>query len=63
MDEDADYTVFEIDHSYKRKLARPHISVARYVTTEFNKKLFFGSPNPLLLIEDLVYSLSLEDLR
>jgi hypothetical protein len=33
------------------------------VTTQNGKKLFFGSPNPLLLLEDLSYRLSLSELK
>jgi hypothetical protein len=60
MDEDAnDYTVFETERTLKRKIVKPEISIAKYACSTANKKLFFGSPNPLLLIEDLAYRLSL----
>ena len=64
MDEDAnDYTVYEADSLYKRKLVKPEISVAKFACSALNKKLFFGSASPLLLIEDLAYRLSLEELQ
>jgi hypothetical protein len=64
MDEDAnDYTVYEADNLYKRKVVKPEISVAKFACSQHNKKLFFGRPNPLLLIEDLAYRLSLDTLK
>lgn len=64
MDEDAeDYTVYEADKSLRRKIVRPELTIAKYACSTPNKKLFFGHPNPLLLIEDLVYRLSLDELR
>ena len=60
MDEDMnDYTVYEADSQTKRKNAKPEISVAKFACSEHNKKLFFGKPNPLLVLEDLAYRLSL----
>lgn len=29
-----DFTVFEVDHSLKRKMAKPELSIARWATTE-----------------------------
>jgi hypothetical protein len=43
----------------KRKIVKPEISVAKFAVSGHNKKLFFGKPNPLLMIEDLAYRLSL----
>ncbi len=64
MNEDAnDYTVYEADKLYKRKIVKPEISVAKYACSAHNKKLFYGSPNPLLVIEDLAYRFSLEELQ
>ena len=54
-----DYTVFEVNKLLRRKMARPHLSVAKYATTEARKKLFFGKPNPMLVIEDLAYHMEL----
>ncbi len=39
------------------------MSVAKYAVSTPNKKLFFGKPNPLLLIEDLAYRLTLQELE
>lgn len=39
------------------------MSIAKYACSTPNKKLFFGKPNPLLLIEDLAYRLSLQELE
>ena len=39
------------------------MSVAKYACSTPNKKLLFGKPNPLLVIEDLAYRLSLEELE
>jgi len=36
---------------------------ARYQASEQGKKLFFGMPNPLLIIEHLAATLSLEELQ
>jgi hypothetical protein len=44
-------------------MAKPEISLAKYACSEHNKKLFFGAPNPLLMIEDLASRLSLEELE
>lgn len=44
----------------KRKMARPQLSVSKYAVTQMHKKLFFGSPDPLLLIEDLCETFTLE---
>lgn len=61
MNEEAnDYTVYETDKSLKRKIAKPEISTAKFACSTPNKKLFFGMPNPLILIEDLAYNLTLE---
>ena len=54
-----DYTVYEADSQTKRKNVKPEMSVAKYACSEHNKKLFFGKPNPLLILEDLAYRLSL----
>eukprot|EP00347_Sterkiella_histriomuscorum_P017245 403350129 len=58
-----DYTVFEADSVLKRKCARPHLSVGKYACTEPNIKLFFGRPNPLLVLEDLAYNMDLQELK
>jgi hypothetical protein len=64
MDEEAnDYTIFETDRMLKRKMARPELSIAKYACSTHNKKLFFGKPNPLILIEDLAYRLTLQELQ
>lgn len=64
MEEEAeDYTIYEADKTLKRKIVKPEISIAKYACSTANKKLFFGSPNQLLLLEDLVYNLSLEKLK
>lgn len=65
MEEDAiDYTVYEADRQLKRKIVKPEISVAKFVCSSGqNKKLFFGAPSPLLMIEDLVCKLTLEELK
>jgi hypothetical protein len=39
------------------------MSVAKYACSTPNKKLFFGKPNPLILIEDLAYRLTLKELE
>ena len=64
LDEDQnDYTVYEADSQTKRKIAKPEMSIAKYACSGHNKKLFFGKPNPLLMIEDLAYRLSLQELE
>ena len=64
LDEDQnDYTVYEADSVTKRKMAKPEMSIAKYACSGHNKKLFFGKPNPLLMIEDLAYRLSLQELE
>lgn len=64
MDEESnDYTVYEADRLYKRKIVKPELSAAKYACSAHNKKLFFGGANPLLIIEDLAYRLSLEELQ
>lgn len=64
IDEEAkDYTVYEADPQYKRKIAKPEISAAKYACSTHNKKLFFGKPNVLLLMEDIAARLSLEELK
>lgn len=64
MDEESnDYTVYEADRSLKRKIVKPEMSVAKYACSSHNKKLFFGAPNPLLMLEDLAYRLTLKELE
>ena len=64
MDEESnDYTVYEADRQYKRKIIKPELSAAKFICSAHNKKLFFGSPNPLLMLEDLAYRLTLEELQ
>ncbi len=64
QDEEAeDYTVYEANSQLKRKIAKPEMSVAKYACSTPNKKLFFGKPNPLLMIEDLAHRLSLKELE
>lgn len=62
-EESEDYTVYETDRLHKRKIVKPELSIAKYACSTSNKKLFFGSPNSLLLIEDLAYRLSLKELQ
>ena len=42
-------------------MAKPELSVAKFLTTKYEKKLFFGAPNPLIVLEDLAYNLELEE--
>lgn len=44
-------------------MAKPEMSIAKYACSGHNKKLFFGKPNPLIMIEDLAYRLSLQELE
>ena len=61
--ESTDFTVFEIDHQHKRKMAKPQLSIAKLACSMNNKKLFFGGPPELLAIEDIAYSIELEELK
>ena len=47
---------------FKRKIIHPELSIWKQML-RMNKKLFFGAPNPLFQIEDIVLSNSLEELR
>ena len=62
-EESNDYTVYEADSTYKRKIVHPEISVAKYACSEHNKKLFFGKPSHLLMLEEIAYRLSVDELR
>jgi hypothetical protein len=44
-------------------MAKPEMTIAKFACSTPNKKLFFGKPNPLLLIEDLAYRLTLKELE
>ncbi|CDW83616.1 UNKNOWN [Stylonychia lemnae] len=58
-----DFTVYELDHLYKRKMAKPQLSIAKYACSMQNKKLFFGAPPELLAIEELAYNVDIEVMR
>jgi hypothetical protein len=48
-----DSTVYESDPALKRKMGRPQLTAGRIVSSQHSKKVFFGHPDPLLVIEDI----------
>lgn len=62
-DEYNDYTVYESNRSLRRKIGRPQLTAARIVCSTHQKKVFFGSPDPLLVIEDAAARLTLAELE
>jgi len=62
-DEADDYTLYESDDALKRKIGLPQLTAARIVCSMHNKKVFFGMPNPFLIIEELCGRLTLQELE
>ena len=58
-----DYTVYQDDPFLKRKIGLPQMTAARIVSSHQNKKVFFGKPNSLLVIEDICARLTLSQLE
>ena len=58
-----DSTIFMANHTLKRKVALPELSLAKVFNSRRRKQLFFGNPNPLFTIEDIALSYSLDELR
>ena len=58
-----DLTVYESNEALKRKIGLPQLTAARMVCAQHGKKVFFGKPDPLLVIEDLCDRLTLRELQ
>lgn len=58
-----DFTVYESNASMKRKIGKPQLTTARIVCAQHGKKVFFGQPDPLILIEDICARNSIEELE
>ncbi len=61
--QEKDYRIYEADHSLKRKIWRPQLTAAKLQCSIYDRKLFFGKPDPLLELEQLSGTLSLQELR
>jgi len=62
-DEFEDDSIFRAEHSLKRKIATPELSLAKVFDRKRARQLFFGDPNPMFVIEDIALSYSLEELQ
>ena len=58
-----DNTVYESNKLLKRKIGRAQLTAGRIVSAQHGKKVFFGQPDPLLLMEDICARTSLKDLQ
>ena len=58
-----DYTIYESNRKLKRKIAKPQLTASRIVCAQHSKKVFFGQPEPLLLMEDICSRTTLKELR
>lgn len=58
-----DYRIFEDDPVEKRKIWRMQLTAARLICTFYDRNLFFGKVDPLLAMEHIAATRSLEDLR
>ena len=58
-----DNTIYESNYQLKRKIGRPQLTAARIVCSAHSKKVFFGQPDPLLIIEDACARLTLAQLE
>lgn len=55
--------LYEADPVTKRMLWRSQLTAARFQTSEQGKKVFFGQPPQLLVIEHLAFHMELDALR
>ena len=62
-DDFKDNTVYESNRQLRRKIGRPQLTAARIVASTHSKKVFFGQPDPLLVIEDACARLSIKQLE
>ena len=62
-DDFRDCTIYESDYLLKRKIGLPQLTAARMVCSHHAKKVFFGKPDSLLLIEEMCSRLSLKELQ
>jgi hypothetical protein len=62
VDEESD-SLYESDDQLKRKIWRTQLSAARYQISAYGKKLFFGQPDPLLVIEHLSATITIDELK
>ena len=55
--------MYALDRKLKRKMWLAQLTAARLQCSMYEKKLFFGKPCPLVMIEHLAASLELDELR
>jgi hypothetical protein len=55
-----DHTIYESNEFLRRKIAKPQLTAARIMCATHGKKVFFGQPSTLTLIEDICARSSLQ---
>ena len=58
-----DYTIYRADTQIKRKIGLPQLTAARMVSAQHGKKLFFGKPDPLVLLTQICETMTLQELE
>lgn len=58
----ADWTVYQHDRVHKAKVGLPQLTAARQVCSHHNCQVFFGKPDPLLLMEEICARLTVDEL-
>ena len=57
-----DWTVYYHDQAHKAKVGLPQLTAARLACSQHNCQVFFGKPDPLLLMEDICARMTVEQM-